>query len=304
VADKALQSGDLDLEPDGGVQAAFQAQINADPDLKKYADNPTTGFVRFLAVTPTVPPLDNEHCRKAIFYAINKADLVKARGGSYGGVVAPTMATPSTVGYDANANPYPSGPDDTGDLAKAKDELKQCGKPDGFEVNMAYVSAGKAVAVFEAAQQALARVGITVNSAAIGDQSSYYKTYVGSPANVVDKKLGLMQSAWGSDFPSGYGFWNSIANGKAIVPVGNGNVVNLDDPVVNQLLDSSVTAKPEEQADIYTKVDAQVMKDAVCLPYAYDKTLYYHSPRLTNLYLMAGAGYFYDYVQIGVSDGK
>ena len=42
------------------------------------------------------------------------------------------------------------------------------------------------------------------------------------------------------------------------------------------------------------------MKDAVYLPFQYDKTLYYHTPRLTNLYLQAGGGYYYDYVNIGV----
>ncbi|MGZ6339618.1 MAG: ABC transporter substrate-binding protein, partial [Candidatus Limnocylindrales bacterium] len=44
AADKALQSGQIDLEPDGGVQASFQSQINGDPNLKKYADDPVTGF--------------------------------------------------------------------------------------------------------------------------------------------------------------------------------------------------------------------------------------------------------------------
>jgi len=302
--DKALQSGQIDLEPDGGVQSAFQAQLNADQNLKKYADDPVTGFTRYFAVAKTFAPLNNVHCRRAIFYAMNKSDLVKARGGSYGGNVAHTMAPPSLPGYDANANPYPSGSDETGDLTKAKDELTQCGQPNGFTVNEAYVNIGKGTKVFEASQQALARVGIKVVSAP-GDQASYYTTYIGSPSNIAQKKLGIMQAGWGADFPTGNGFWNSIVNGEAILPSGNTNYVSLNDPAINSLLAQGLTSSDDSaKADIYKQVDQKVMENAVYLPYLYDKTLYYHTPRLTNLYLQAGLGYYYDYVNVGVNDGK
>ena len=303
AADKALQSGQIDLEPDGGVQASFQAQINSNPQLKMYSDNPVTGFTRYLVVAQTVAPLTNVHCRNAIFYAINKADLRTARGGSYGGNIANVMTPPNVPGYDANANPYPTGSDSTGDVTKAKAELAMCGQPNGFSVNMAYVNKGKGTKVFEAAQQALARVGITLVSAP-GDQASYYSTYIGSPANIVAKKLGVMQAGWGPDFPTGYGFWNSIANGNAILPTGNTNYASLNDPTVNGLLSQALTASESDQVGIFKQVDAAVMQDAVFLPFVFDKTLYYRTPRLTNIYLNAGLGYYYDYVNVGVNNGQ
>ena len=85
AADKHLKAGDTDLEADGGVQATLQAQIAADPKLKANADNPATGFTRYLVVFQTVAPLTNADCRKAIFYAINKSDLQLARGGTSAG---------------------------------------------------------------------------------------------------------------------------------------------------------------------------------------------------------------------------
>ena len=304
AADKALQSGDIDLEPDVGVQASFRAQIDASPTLKAQADDPVTGFTRYLVVTQTVAPLTNVHCRRAIFYAISKADLRTARGGSYGGDIANTMAPPNIPGHDDAANPYPDGSDNTGDAAKAKDELTQCGQPTGFTVNMAYVNKGAGTKVFLATQNALAKVGIKVVSAP-GEQSSYYSTYIGSPANIVQKKLGILVAGWGADFPTGNGFWNSIVSGKAILPTGNTNYASLKDPVIDGLLDQGMTeTDPTKLADIYKQVDAEVMQDAVMLPFQYDKTLYWHTARLTNLYLQAGLGYYYDYVNIGVSDGK
>ena len=244
------------------------------------------------------------HCRRAIFYAINKSDLRTARGGSYGGDIANTMAPPTIPGYDPNANPYPDGSDNTGDLVKAKAELVQCGQPTGFTVNEAYVNKGAGTKVFVASQQALARVGIKVVSAP-GDQASYYSTYIGSPANIVQKKLGIMQAGWGADFPTGNGFWNSIVSGLAILPTGNTNYASLKDPIVDTALKAGLTeTDPAKSAALYKTVDAEVMQDAVMLPFQYDKTLYWHTARLTNLYLQAGLGYYYDYVNIGVSDGK
>ena len=303
-ADKELQTGQIDLEPSNGVNASFRAQIDGSPTLKAQADNPVTGFTRYLVVTQTVAPLTNVHCRRAIFYAINKADLRTARGGSYGGDIANTMSPPGIPGHDATANPYPNGADNTGDLAKAKDELTQCGQPNGFTVNMAYVNTGAGPKVFLATQAALSRVGIKVVSAP-GDGASYYTTYIGSPANIVQKKLGILVAGWGADFPTGNGFWNSIVSGTAILPTGNTNYASLKDPVIDAALADGLTqSDPAALAADYKKVDAEVMQDAVMLPFQYDKTLYWHTARLTNLYLQAGLGYYYDYVNIGVDDGK
>lgn len=297
--DKKLQAGNADAEADGGVQATFQSQIATNPDLKKNADNPVTGFTRYLVIFQTVKPLDNVHCRRAIAYALNKSDLQRARGGSYGGDIAKTMTPPIIAGYDPNANPYPSGADNTGDLTKAKDELKQCGQPNGFTLKEAYVNKGRGTDIYNASQQALARVGITVQPAA-GDQSTYYSKFIGSPQNIIDQGLGLGQAGWGADFPTGYGFWNSISNGKNILPTGNSNYASLNDPVVNQILVDVTKSSGTHSAD-FKKLDAQVMSDAVMIPYVYDKTLFYRNPQMTNVRVNFALGGYYDFVNAGVS---
>ncbi len=77
-----MQAGTADATADGGVQVPFQTKIATDPNLKKNADDPVSSYVRYFAVFPAVKPLDNVHCRRAIFYAINKSDLQRARGGT------------------------------------------------------------------------------------------------------------------------------------------------------------------------------------------------------------------------------
>lgn len=296
--DKELQAGTADATADGGVQTAFQSQIATNADLKKNADDPVSSYVRYFAVFPQVIP--NVHCRRAIFYAINKSDLLRARGGSYGGEIANTGTQPTVPGYDPNANPYPDGADNTGDLAKAKDELQQCGKPNGFSIKEAYVNSGRGPDVFTASQAALARVGIKLTPA-IHAQSGYYGGFIGKPDTVKSVGIGMAQAGWGSDYPTGGGFWTSIVASNA--PPGGGNYYQLKDPKVDDLLHQAAQSTGRHD-DLFKQLDQEVMSQAVMLPFLYDKTLYYRNPRLTNVRNNFAQGSYYDFVNIGVSDGK
>jgi len=296
--DKQLQAGSADFIADGGVQTAFQTAIATNPDLKKNADDPVSSYTRYFAVFPQTIP--NVHCRRAIFYAMNKADLQRARGGTYGGDIAHTMAQPTVPGHDNAADPYPSGSDNTGDLAKAKDELQQCGKPNGFATKEAYVNSGRGPAVFTATQAALQRVGIKV-SAAVHAQSGYYGGFIGKPDTVKSVGIGIGQAGWGADYPTGGGFWTSIAASYA--PPGGGNYTQLNDPKVDSYLKEAALSTGRHD-DLFKQLDAQVMSDAVMLPYIYDKTLYYRNPRDTNVRNNFALGSYYDAVNVGVNDGK
>jgi peptide/nickel transport system substrate-binding protein len=259
-----------------------------------------SSYVRYFSVFPATKPLDNVHCRRAIFYAMNKVDLQRARGGTYGGDIAHTMAQPTVPGHDPKADPYPSGPDNTGDLAKAKDELAQCGQPNGFTTKEAYVNAGKGPAVFAASQAALQRVGIKVLPA-VHVQSGYYGGFIGKPETVKSVGIGIGQAGWGADYPTGGGFWTSIVASYA--PPGGGNYTVLKDPKVDAFLAEAAKSTGRHD-DLFKQLDAQVMQDAVDLPFIYDKTLYYRNPRLTNVRNNFALGSYYDVVNIGVNDGK
>jgi peptide/nickel transport system substrate-binding protein len=298
--DKQLLAGSADAPADGGIGTAAQTKVVTDPNLKKNADDPVSSYTRYFAVFPQTKPLDNVHCRRAVFYATNKADMQRARGGTYGGDIANTMAQPTVPGHDPSANPYPVGADNTGDLAKAKDELSQCGQPNGFSTKYAYASVGRGPAVFAALQSSLARVGIKISGLPHA-QSGYYGGYIGKPETVKSLGIGIAQAGWGADFPTGAGFWTSISASWA--PPGGGNYYQLNDPKVDGFLKDAAKSSGKHE-DLYKQLDAQVMQDAVALPFVYDKTLYYRNPRLTNVRNNMAIGSYYDFVNIGVSDGK
>jgi peptide/nickel transport system substrate-binding protein len=296
--DQKLAAGTADANASDIVQAEFQAKILTDPTLKANADDPVTPFDRYAAIMPSVIP--NVDCRRAIMYAWDKAGFIRAYGGEVAGVPAGGMAPPGIPGYTASFNPYPSGSDNTGNDAMAKSELAKCGKPNGFSTKLAYATPGtRAAAAFAVEQAALAKVGIQV-TAATQDSSSYYSTWIGSPANIKNQGIGIAFAGWGADFPTGVGFFQSITNGNAILPTGNSNYASLNDPTVNGVLDKAPAGNATETD--WESLNNAVAQSATYLPILYGKDLYYRNPRMTNVTCDTALAFgIYDFVNVGVT---
>jgi peptide/nickel transport system substrate-binding protein len=295
--DNKIKAGLIDANAGvgaGGLTPAFQSYVLTHPQAKKQADDPATPFTEYFAVFQTV--IKNADCRKAIFYATNKASIIAAEGGPTAGIPAGSMTPPGVTGYDKSYNPYPAGPQDTGNLAKAKAELKACGKPNGFPITFAYPTPSqKAPLVFAAEKAALTRVGIT-STGVSQDTSTYYSTFIGSPKNVLNKGIGIALAGWGADFPRPVGYYNAIANGNAITDPGTSNYPSLNDPVINKILDNGSATDAD-----YATLRNQVMTDAVYLPIYWGATLMYRNPRMTNVTCDNALAFGnYDFVNIGV----
>lgn len=298
---KRVTSGDIDVIADGNIIATERQALESDPAKKAQVDNDSTSFIRYMAVPQTVGPLKNIDCRKALFLAFNKAAYIKIRGGSTGGALAGSMLPNGVPGYDPSYDPYPVGADGTGDVDAAKAALTACGQPNGFTIAMAYANTDPGPALFASVQDAMKRIGVTVTPAP-ADQANYYSTWIGSPQNLINKNIGLAIAAWGPDFPTATGFWGSIVDGRRITPTGNQNYSSLNDPVINNALDKLlVTTDPAESATLSTDINKAVMDSATYLPVQSDKYYYWRNSNVTNVYVSQGLGFFYDYVNLGVS---
>ncbi|MEU7866917.1 ABC transporter substrate-binding protein [Dactylosporangium sp. NPDC049140] len=139
------------------MQSASQAKVLLDPQLKRNADQPTTGFVQYAAMSTKVAPFDNVHCRRAVQYAVDKSAVQTARGA---GQIAGGMLPPGIPGYDEGLDPYRTRSGKP-QVDKARDELRQCGKPDGFATVIAGTDTPRSLKTAEAVPAALARAGIT-----------------------------------------------------------------------------------------------------------------------------------------------
>jgi peptide/nickel transport system substrate-binding protein len=296
--DQQLKAGSADTRMEQAVNPTFQAQLLTQPKLKAQADDPAGPTTRYLSIAKSFAPLNNVHCRRAIFYAYNKASALAIAGGAAAGQIANSATPPGIPGYDPNYNPYPDGADHTGNLAAAKKELKLCGQPNGFSTKYAYatpdVTKGKG---FANVKSSLGRVGIQV-TAATTSAENYYSTFIGSPSNVKSQGLGLMAAGWGADFPTMYGFYQNIVNGNAIHDPGTSNYASINDPTVNKILDDTGSPVTQEKG---VTLDKALMATAQFLPTRYDKTLWFRSTRMTNVTCNNALGFgAYDVVNVGV----
>ncbi|WP_343870885.1 ABC transporter substrate-binding protein, partial [Dactylosporangium roseum] len=297
--DSQLISGEADADlAQTGVQQGAQAKVLLNPDVKKYADAPVTGFIRYFSISTKVEPFDDIHCRKAVQYATDKTTMQTARGGAdAGGDIATNMLPPTLAGHD-DYDPY-NTKSGKPQIDKAKEELKLCGKPDGFETVIATRNAGKEPKTAEALQQALAAVGIKARLDPT-DASLYFRSTIGAPSNTHAKGYGLMMAGWGADFPTESGFLKVLVDGRLILPSGNNNYAELNNSEVNSLIDQAKgETDSKKSAELWTKINHIVMDEAVMVPFTYDKALNVRSSRLTNVFVTQYYG-MYNFSSLGV----
>ena len=297
--DNRLLAGDIGVDAAGtGVAAAAQARILSSPTLKANADDPITGFGRFAYLNTKVAPMNNVHCRMAVEYAANKVNAQTGYGGPVaGGQIASTVDPPNIVGYQS-FDLYEALTKPTGDITKAKAQLALCGQPNGFSTNMAYRSdRPKEVAAATALQASLAPAGIKVTLKGF-PAGSYYTNFAGAPAYVHSHQLGIAMGGWGADWPTGFGFLDSLVAGNTITATGNSNIEELNDPVVNNLFTKSSTLSGDARTAIWAQIDKQVMTDAAMLPLVYSKALLYRPSNVTNAYVQSYYG-MYNYAVLG-----
>ncbi|WP_225837899.1 ABC transporter substrate-binding protein [Streptomyces sp. NK08204] len=298
--DKDLQSGDATVDLAGsGVQASTQAQLINSADGKAATDNTYAGRLVYMAINSQVKPFDNVACRKAVQYAIDKVSVQTAEGGPIRGEVATTVLPPDITGYQ-KTDVYAT-PGNKGDIAKAKAQLKACGKSSISTNISARSDRPQEVDAATAIINSLKKVGINASLKQY-PSGKYFTDYAGVPKFTEKQNIGLMMMQWGADWPSGYGFLQQILNGKAISQSGNTNLSQYDNKKVNGLLDSAIaTEDPAKRNELYGQIDKQTMDDAVLVPLTYFKVLLYRSPYATNVVSTAAFSGEYDYLNLGTT---
>ncbi|WP_097252297.1 ABC transporter substrate-binding protein [Streptomyces sp. Ag109_G2-15] len=296
--DKDVLAGDAIDLGGTGVQTATQAQLLTDASKKANTDNTYGGRLVYMAVNSKVAPFDKVECRKAVEYAIDKVSVQTAEGGPIRGDIASTVLPPDIPGY-AKADVYASK-GNKGDVAKAKAQLKACGKTSINTNITARSDRPQEVDAATAIINSLKKVGINATLKTY-PSGKYFTDYAGVPKFTEKQNIGLIMVQWGADWPSGYGFLQQILNGKAISQSGNMNLSQYDNKDVNSLLEKAIgTQDNAERNSLYTQIDQKTMDDAVIVPLTYFKVLLAR-PNATNLVSTAAFSGQYDYLNIGVA---
>ena len=288
--DNAIVANTEDLDIGGtGVTPETEAKILERPALETRTLDPITGFTRYISILQETKPFNNIHCRKAVEYAINRGEQLGAKGGVYAGAIATTLGPPTLVGWK-DFNEYPGTQTGKANRKAAKTQLKLCGKPKGFKTtvvttNQGYVSGP---ALLLAAN--LKAVGIDAKVKTF-DPATYYASVIGVPAHIKKAGYGLAFAGWGPDWPTPYGFFDSIIDPRKILAAGNSNYGACSDPRITTLI-KTATRQPARAAErpYWRRLDKLVNKDACDAPTTYDKAVDLFSSRLKNVYIEPSYG--------------
>ena len=299
--DNQIIAGTIDVDIAGtGVQPAALPKVLQDESLMARADNPVAARLWYTSVNPTVKPLDNIDCRKAVMYAMSPTSYQNAYGGKFaGGEVASTVLPPMIPGYE-DFHLYGQKDKLNGQPDKAKAALEDCGQPDGFETTMGYrAERAKEKATAEGFQDSLGKVGIKLTLKPL-PEGDYFSSTCGLPSYVVKNSIGLCTNGWQADWSDGFGFLSQIVDSRVIKPAGGSSNLSVRLPDVDAMLDKA-TVEPDEAArnKMWGEIDKRVMEEAVIYPGLYAKAVLLRSKNTTNMFVTDAYGQ-YDYTAMGV----
>jgi peptide/nickel transport system substrate-binding protein len=222
-------------------------------------------------------PFKNVWIRRAVWAAIDREAIVKARGG-------PLVASPMThFIYPGNDPAYTdaggaAGPDFpwnknvNGDMAEAHALMKKAGYPSGKYTGGGTVQEvagnnGNAPTIAQLIQNTLTQLGFHVHLSLV-DQSAMYGKYCGVPKANIDI---CPSSGWIRDFNNPLSVLYVPFSGEAITPVNNSNWSQLNDPAINKAMnDAALITDPTQSAQAWANIDKQLVNIAAALPEEWD----------------------------------
>ena len=170
------------------------------------------------------------------------------------------------------------------DADKAKQLLDQAGVSD-LTLKFLYRpdSEGSRKA-FQAAQQDLSDVGITVEGVP-SPTADFYTKYLQVPSVAQRGVWDLALPGWGSDWygDAAVSYFGPLFSGKPSFPPVGSNFGFYDSPTTNDLIQQAMTAPSSSEAsDLWGQADEQVMKDAAFFPITQPVQANYHAEQVHN----------------------
>jgi peptide/nickel transport system substrate-binding protein len=253
------------------------------PDLKlgvtKFKGQLTTtsaGAFRYVAMNTTKKPWNNVDVRRAVIAIFDRKAMQLSRGGDAIGTVATHWITPGFPGFDeAGGN---AGPDldylknERGDAAVAAKYMKAAGYPSGKytgseEFLMIGGNVGTAKKAAEVSQAQFEKLGFKIKLRLLTQEAMYGK-FCQVPKSGYDICPNV---AWGKDFTDPQALLDVPFNGENIVQESNSNHALFNDKTINKEMDDAkLIVEPKARADAWAKVDVDLMKQAVAVPWLWD----------------------------------
>jgi peptide/nickel transport system substrate-binding protein len=271
------------IQLDTAIQSANVAAVRGRPDVKARSISGPTGFERYIWMNTTKGPLKNVKVRQALEWAINKTDQQTARGGpDAAGDIGTTILVPTVKGHkDFSAYAGPGG-----DATKAKQLLADAGYPNGFSAVFTTQTSPKGQGQAQAFQASMAKIGVKITINAV-DPGVYYST-IGD----VKKQSEFGVAGWGPDWPAASTVIPPLFDGRQIVPTGNQNFSQLNEPAVNAEMDRIAAETDLDQAaKDWGNLDETILRDyAPIFPLLNEKAIFLVGKNVKGAFMHAFYG--------------
>ncbi len=231
----------------------------------------------YIAVNNKQGPFSNINVRKAYWAALDRVAMNKARGGSLVSDVMTHFLYPEIPGFEdagglqgpkVDYNEHPEG-----DVAVAEKYMKLAGYPSGKytgskTLEVVGSTGDPAAQDAEIANQTLKTLGFKTKLSLV-DQSVMYAKYCGVPAEEIDVCPNV---GWAADFGDGQAVLDVPFNGKNIIPTGNNNWGQVNNPTINAAMDKAETLVGKEAREkAWASIDTELVADAAAIPYEWEK---------------------------------
>jgi peptide/nickel transport system substrate-binding protein len=282
AATQAIQRGDADLSLNLDPPVADLARLTTDPSLKQRFTTKPNGCVEYMPLNTNkkAGAISNVKVRQAINYALDKQSLRRTRGGTIAGEITSQILPPTQFGY-SKYDLYPSK-DHRGNVAKAKQLLKEAGYPDGLTLNYVGSSTGYGPAFTTAVQASLARAGIKLKIKTFQGFSVYFDSLL-FPAKRMEHQIA--DAEWCPDYPGdgARSFFLPLFHSKSILPAANNNMAEYANPEVDKAIDRALGEQnAAKRAAQWRALDKRIMRDAPWAPWLSANQPFVWSKRLQN----------------------
>jgi peptide/nickel transport system substrate-binding protein len=235
------------------------------------------GSTRYVNMNNTVKPFDDINVRKAVVAGFDRNAMRLVRGGELVGDIPTHMIPPGLPGFEEAGGLKGPGIDfmshPEGDPELAASYFKKAGyasgKYEGDEtLLMVGTSEGVAEKAAEVAKEQFEKLGFKVRLRLVTQDAMYTRF-----CNVPGANVAICPNvSWGKDFADAQTILDPTFNGKNIVPQGNSNWPELNNPEINKAMDEAeLIGDPKERASAWAKIDQMVTEQAPLVAWIWDK---------------------------------
>jgi peptide/nickel transport system substrate-binding protein len=279
----------LDTVENSIVKAAYQqypSQITFTPGSGDH----------YLTLDTQAGVFKNLNIRRAMYAALDRMAIVKARGGLLVAEPGTHFLYPGVAGYDQAGGA--AGPqvdfnkNVNGDLAVAAKYMKAAGYPSGKYTGKATTqivlsSGGNGPAIAQIVDNAATAIGLHAKVSLV-DQAVMYSKYCGVPKQEIDA---CPTAGWIRDFSDPLSVLYPTFYGPAIVPTNNSNWSQQNSPAINAaMVKAAAVQNPTARDQAWANVDKMLVDQAVAVPEDFDNQANIESKNVAGVNMLWNEG--------------